>query len=89
MWIAADSTANPIDARYGSPVMASPRPPPTVEATPIRANTTSRSSRYLAMAFQTACSAPAPITIRTIEMVIWECACTEGSLCQSRFRARQ
>jgi hypothetical protein len=78
MWIAADTAAKPIAARYGRPVTASTRPPPAVEATPISANTTSLSTRYLAIAFQIACSAPAPMTIATIGTVIWLWAIRPG-----------
>jgi hypothetical protein len=88
MWIKAEATANGTAAPRGRPVSASTAAPPRVDAIPIRANAAIRSSRYLAMAFQIACSAPAPITIRTIGTVIWECD-TDGSFCLTRFRACQ
>src|SRR5271165_6861974 len=47
----------------------SPSPPATVEAIPIQANAINRSSTCLAIAFQVACKAPAPMTIATINGV--------------------
>ena len=48
---------------FGNPVTTSAKPPATVATTSIIAKATSRSSTYLAMAFQSALRTPAPMTI--------------------------
>src|SRR5215469_18865304 len=62
MWMMAEAITYGMARRAGRPVTASTEPPTAIAAMPIQAKAMRRSVTCLAMAFQQACSAPAPMT---------------------------